>query len=50
MKRFYLWLTPEQLHSLRLLGNVSEHIRRAIDLYLAKIEKKVSKSPSKTKL
>ena len=51
MIRKNFWLTNDQFRFLRKLeGNVSEHIRRALDKYIdeLKIEQlDVSKSPSK---
>ncbi len=51
MIRKNFWLTNDQFRFLRKLeGNMSEHVRRAIDKYISelKIEQlDVSKSPSK---
>ena len=49
MIRKNLWLTNDQVRFLRKLeGNTTEHIRRAIDIYIeSKRELKVSQSPSK---
>ena len=53
MIRKNFWLSDYQVKSLnKLEGNVTEHVRRAIDEYLARINEKklkVSKSPSKNK-
>ncbi len=48
MIRKNFWLTNDQFRFLRKLeGNISEHIRRAIDLYIdSKKELKISNSPS----
>lgn len=49
MIRKHFFLTNDQFRFLRdLEGNVSEHIRRALDLYIdSKKELKISNSPSK---
>jgi len=50
MIRKDLWLTNDQVRFLRKLeGNMTEHIRRAIDEYIERMKDlQVSKSPSKT--
>jgi len=50
MLRKDLYLTNSQVRFLRKLeGNMTEHIRRAIDRYIDEIKMlKVAKSPSKT--
>ena len=49
MIRKDFWLTNDQFRFLRKLeGNVSEHIRRAIDKYINEVKKlDVSTSPTK---
>jgi len=51
MIRKNFWLTNDQFRFLRKLeGNVSEHVRRAIDEYITKLKidlLNVSRSPSK---